>query len=179
MTNPSAGENHCGHRLVVADAGPLIHLDELDCLGLLADFSEVKVPEAVWREVSHHRPQALCRTDIPLCRCASSLSAQVVALGRLYTLHDGERESLSVCLKNPGAVLLTDDTAARLAAKSLSIQVHGSIGLLMRSLRRRQLDKAEVLLLLERLPTVTSLHIRPSLLKEFIQQVNDWPMKTP
>jgi hypothetical protein len=27
-------------RTVVCDAGPLIHLDELGCLGLLADFSE-------------------------------------------------------------------------------------------------------------------------------------------
>ena len=33
--------------LVVCDAGPLIHLDELGCLDLLADFSEVLVPETV------------------------------------------------------------------------------------------------------------------------------------
>ena len=35
--------------LVVCDAGPLIHLDELGCVDLLSDFSEVLVPETVWR----------------------------------------------------------------------------------------------------------------------------------
>jgi len=30
---------------VVCDAGPLIHLHELDCLELVADFQTVLVPE--------------------------------------------------------------------------------------------------------------------------------------
>jgi len=29
--------------LVVCDAGPVIHLDQLDCLDLLADFSKVVI----------------------------------------------------------------------------------------------------------------------------------------
>ena len=36
----------------VADAGPLIHLDELDALPLLAGFTEVLVPAVVSTEVS-------------------------------------------------------------------------------------------------------------------------------
>jgi hypothetical protein len=34
-------------REVVCDAGPLIHLHELDSLDLLADFQDVFVPEQV------------------------------------------------------------------------------------------------------------------------------------
>jgi hypothetical protein len=45
--------------LVVCDAGPLIHLDELGSLDLLADFPDVLVPDAVWREVNLHRPGVL------------------------------------------------------------------------------------------------------------------------
>ena len=37
-------------KVVVCDAGPLIHLDELDCLDLLGDYPEVLVPEAAWRQ---------------------------------------------------------------------------------------------------------------------------------
>jgi len=44
--------------IVVADTGPIIHLDELECLDLLADFNKIFVPDAVWREVLRHRPQA-------------------------------------------------------------------------------------------------------------------------
>jgi hypothetical protein len=33
--------------VIVADAGPIIHLDELGCLDILADFEKVYMPEAV------------------------------------------------------------------------------------------------------------------------------------
>ena len=42
-------------RLVAAVADPLIHLDELDALPLLAGFTEVLVPAVVYAEVSRHR----------------------------------------------------------------------------------------------------------------------------
>ena len=45
--------------VVVADAGPIIQLDELACLDLLVDFGRVIVPETVWLEVQCHRPLAL------------------------------------------------------------------------------------------------------------------------
>jgi predicted nucleic acid-binding protein len=169
MTDRAAG------RVVVADAGPLIHLDELQCLGLLADFSEVRVPEAVWREVEYHRPQALHVSAVPWRRCLPTASAQVDALTTLYTLHAGEREALSLCLEFSGVILLTDDTAARLAAKNLAVETHGTIGLLIRAIRRRQLNKTGVLALLSQIPERSSLHIRPGLLAEIIQQVANTP----
>ena len=45
--------------VVIADAGPVIHLDELGCLELLVDFGTVLIPETVWLEVEKHRPTAL------------------------------------------------------------------------------------------------------------------------
>lgn len=51
---------------VVCDAGPLIHLDELDSLFLLADFQMVLLPHQVWQEVARHRPQALTHPDVSL-----------------------------------------------------------------------------------------------------------------
>lgn len=162
-------------RIVVADAGPLIHLDELQCLGLLTDFSEVRVPEAVWQEVEHHRPQTFRSSAVPWRRCLPTASAQVDALTTLYTLHTGEREALSLCLECSEALLLTDDTAARLAAKNLAVETHGTLGLLIRAIRRRQLNKTEVLALLSEIPERSSLHIRPGLLAEIIRQVADTP----
>ena len=34
--------------VVVTDAGPLIHLNEIGCLSLLRIFETVHVPDAVW-----------------------------------------------------------------------------------------------------------------------------------
>jgi hypothetical protein len=47
--------------LVVCDAGPLIHLDQLDNLDLLSDFSRLVVPDVAWREVEQHRQPHLTR----------------------------------------------------------------------------------------------------------------------
>jgi hypothetical protein len=51
------GETDQRPTLIVCDAGPLIHLDELDCLDLLSDFPDVMVPKEVWREVQRHHPR--------------------------------------------------------------------------------------------------------------------------
>ena len=160
-----------GTRIAVADAGPLIHLDELACLNLLTDFLEVRVPKSVWREVEHHRPQALLVPGIPWLRCSAQTSEKVDAVGMLYTLHPGEREALALCVDSPDALLLTDDTAARLAARTLAIEAHGTLGLLVRAIRRHQMTKAEVLERLREIPLRTSLHIRPALLTEVIARV--------
>jgi predicted nucleic acid-binding protein len=70
---------------------------------------------------------------------------------RCYELHAGELAALALALQNPGAILLTDDSAARLAAQTLQLTVHGTIGVLLRSLRRQQRTKAQVLALLREL----------------------------
>lgn len=156
--------------LVIADAGPLIHLDELGCLDLLDDFSRVLVPDAVWREVEGHRPLAL--VAMPFVRIdAGPLDPRVATLALTFTLHRGEREALSLAARFPEAMFLTDDTAARLAAQTFTRRVHGTLGLLVRALRRGQRGRDEVIALLRAIPAQSSLHIRPALLNEVIAQV--------
>lgn len=162
--------------LVVADAGPLMHLDELAALDVLSDYAEVFVPNAVWLEVQHHRPQALQHAIVKLVRQPPPpASARINAMTAIYTLHHGEREALTLCLDHAVDVLLTDDTAARLAAKTLNITTHGTLGLLIRAVRRHLRTPSEVLALLAAIPQQTTLHIRPSLLNEIVTRVKaEW-----
>ncbi|MFO1429399.1 MAG: DNA-binding protein [Candidatus Competibacteraceae bacterium] len=164
------------YQIVVCDAGPLIHLDELSCLELLNDFAEVIVPDTVWQEVEQHRPRALYQTKLILHRRNCALpNAEINALATLFTLHRGEKEALRLACEIGNTLLLTDDTAARLAARSLGITVHGSIGILVRAIRCRQKTKAEVIQLLGDLPEKTTLFIRPSLLADIIQEIEAAP----
>ncbi len=94
-----------------------------------------------------------------------------MALAQLLPLHDGEVEALRVAIERPGALLLTDDTAARLAARTLAIPVHGTIGVLVRSIRRRQRSKQAVTTILRDLPRRSTLHVKPELLLHVIQTV--------
>ena len=158
---------------VVCDAGPLIHLDELGCLDLLADFRAVRVPEQVWQEVEEHRPGALRSVNVQLQRTTVELSEQASfqALVRALALDLGEQAALSLMISYPDAVLLTDDAAARLSAETLGYRVHGSIGILLRAIRREQRTRNEVLSLLRDLPVRSSLYLRSALLEEIIAQV--------
>jgi predicted nucleic acid-binding protein len=108
-------------RRVVLDAGPIIHLDEIGCLNLLSDFDEPLVPESVWNAVEHHRPSALHKTVVSLIKkhVGTEKTAQVHILSNAFNLYAGEKEALSLCIQQPSSIFLTDDTAARLAAKSL------------------------------------------------------------
>ncbi|OGT89620.1 MAG: DNA-binding protein [Gammaproteobacteria bacterium RIFOXYA12_FULL_61_12] len=160
--------------VVIADAGPLIHLDELAALDLLGDYRQVLVPDAVWREVERHRPEALQSSRICLSRQPLQDTAGLAdALTAMYTLHAGEREALALCLAQPKSLLLTDDTAARMAASVSGIDAHGTVGLLIRAVRRRLRSKEEVLRLLADIPRRSTLHIRPSFLADIIREVDE------
>ena len=159
--------------IVIADAGPIIHLDELNSLSLLTGFDKIIIPETVWHEVQHHRPQALHHAaDLAFVRLSAlDFSPQVDALTPIYTLHAGEQEALHLCVEFKNSLLITDDTAARLAAKSLGVAAHGTLGILVRTIREQTRSKSEVLELLCAIPTQTTLHIRASLLAEVIGKV--------
>ncbi|MFN0127294.1 MAG: DNA-binding protein [Verrucomicrobiales bacterium] len=159
--------------IVIRGAGPIIHLDELDCLDLLADFCQVLVPEAVWQEVERHRPTACHHRAATLQRVSPETPAppELEAVAQLLNLHAGEWEALRVPMEHPQALLLTDDTAARLAASSLGIRPHGTIGLLVRAIRRQQRSKAEVLAILRSMPAHSTLHLKRSLLDAVIAEV--------
>ena len=68
--------------------------------------------------------------------------------------------------QNPQALFLTDDAAARLVAIQMGFNVHGTIGIPLRSIRRGQMTPKEVLDILKDMPLQTTLYIRHSLLKE-------------
>jgi predicted nucleic acid-binding protein len=162
---------------VVCDAGPLIHLDELDCIDLLSDFQTVLVPEQVWQEVERHRPKALEHPDVRIQRITirASQYPPFETLVRALALDLGEQAALSLMESYPEAILLTDDSAARLAAEGLGFKAHGSLGVLLRAIRRQQRTQQEVVQILHSLPTRSSLHIRPDLLQRIIAQVETEP----
>ncbi len=159
-------------RTAILDAGPIIHLDELGCLSLLSDFQELLVPDAVWKEVERHRPSALSNDQITfLKQSPPALSSALYALCEAFNLDRGEQEALAVCPLHPGAILFTDDAAVRLAAKTAGIRAYGTLGILIRAIRKKHLSPAEVIRTLEEISTRSTLFIRKSLLQEVIGKV--------
>lgn len=157
---------------VVCDAGPLIHLDEVGCLDLFSDFRTVFVPAQVWEEVGRHRPAALHST-VRLQKISVEISTetQFQVLARTFSLAIGEQAALSLMAFHPTAVLLTDDSAARLAAKALGYRSYGTIGILLRSIRRGLRTREQIIVTLRSLPFRSTLHVRQSLLDEILREL--------
>jgi len=123
--------------LVVADAGVLIHLDELGALEVLSGYAAVFVPDAVWAAVLHHRPQALENKCPNLVYVPTApYSAKVNTMVRLFTLHHGECEALSVCLDKNINTLLSAcfKSLAALKIKLFWIKIKLKLGDLIRFL---------------------------------------------
>jgi predicted nucleic acid-binding protein len=160
---------------VICDAGPLIHLDELGCLLILDDFASILIPDQVHQEVTRHRAAALAKPSRHFQSINVTISSEPAfqSLVKSLSLDIGEQAALSLLQQNPQAMFLTDDAAARLAATTIGYRVHGTIGILIRAIRRHQLTKDEVISLLRQLPTQSTLHIRPSLLQEIITRLED------
>jgi len=112
---------------IVCDAGPLIHLDEFECLHLLDDFDTVLVPEQVWQEVSHHRPSALTNPKVTLQKISINVSLHPTfqSLMKSLALDYGEQAALTLMQDHADAIFLTDDAAARLVAVTLGSRYMG------------------------------------------------------
>ena len=93
--------------------------------------------------------------------------------GQGETEDAGELEALKLMQQSPDAILLTDDSAARLVANRLGYEVHGTIGVVVRALRRGQRTKRQVLNLLRSIPQRSSLFIDSLLLDSVIEQVRN------
>lgn len=158
---------------VICDAGPIIHLDELDCLDLLLDFSQVILPERVRQEIERYRRSALDNPTISLTIMGrrTHFESDLITMSRTFMLDAGETEALALMKENPNAIFITDDASARLVATQMGFKVHGTIGILIRSVRRGYRRPEEVLRILSELPQKSTMYIKHSLLEEITLKV--------
>jgi predicted nucleic acid-binding protein len=137
----------------VCDAGPLIHLGELDRLDLFRTFEQLYVPKTVQRELE----------DGGLPAGFEELEYRLVGADSTTTespdLDSGEAAALALAAERE-AILLTDDLEARERATESGVAVHGSIGIIVRGYARGRLDRTEATTLIRQLQLETSLRVR-------------------
>jgi predicted nucleic acid-binding protein len=159
----------------VCDTGPVIHLDELGCIELLDDFTEILLPRGVKEEIDRHRPACLERSLLGYRLEQKDITPRepLATMCRLPSLDRGDVEALALMERIPRSLFLTDDAAARVVSAQVGFRVHGTIGIVIRSIRRGQRQPEEVLSILESIPARSTLHVRPSLLEEIIGRVRE------
>jgi predicted nucleic acid-binding protein len=140
--------------IAVFDAGPIIHLDELDCLDLLTDFRECFIPERVKSEIARHRSTALEKIETSSMTMQNKLPKGKIlrTMCKVFSLDAGEIEALAVIEQIPQAILFTDDASARLVADKMGFRVHGTIGIIIRAIRKNKRHLSRLLKFLEIFP---------------------------
>lgn len=161
---------------VVADAGPLIHLAEINRLPLFQIFDKVHIPNAVWQETvgANRLTKSRLEQSMPLKQHIIPLSnvqeyANLAALGHL---HAGEKEALFLCATTKTPTILTDDLAVRTSAKKLGFQPVGSLGIIVRAYHYEQIRLAQAVTSLEALYTTSSLFVTRAIVDLAIEQLH-------
>lgn len=150
----------------VSDAGPLIHLAEIDSLALLSTVGELCIPATVYEELE-------------LGGVPEGLSEITYELVDADTVHEtdgdldrGERAALAVAVERD-AILLTDDLAAREAAVDAGVEVHGSLGVLARGYAREAIDRDDAAARMRALQRETSLFVTDAVVERGIELLDE------
>jgi predicted nucleic acid-binding protein len=159
---------------VACDAGPIIHLDELECLHFLSGFNDVIVPKTVCAEVLAHRNIDFNEQSTIKWHVVNEivmLREPLKAMCRLFALGSGEVSVLSFLDNNQEYLFLTDDAAARLVAEKHGFRVHGTIGVLIRAIRIGLISPEKLVEIIKSIPVKSTLHIKSALLHDIVSQV--------
>lgn len=150
----------------VADAGPLIHLDEASAAEALHAFRRIVVPAPVADEV---RVQArgpgtrlLRERHIHVTRPSKDEQDNADAL--LTRRLSGTDRLAVVMAQARDAMLLTDDLELRDVARSLEVRVAGSVGLVVLATLIGLVTKDQGLAALDALLADSSLYVTPAVI---------------
>jgi predicted nucleic acid-binding protein len=130
--------------VVVSDASPLHYLILCDCIELLPKiFAKVVIPATVARELSQPTtPSPVSHWIEHLPNWASIETGKPFEPGR--QLDPGEAEAISLALAG-SYLLLIDEEIGRQIAKSLGLEILGTIGLLGKAARNGLIDVPQVI----------------------------------
>jgi predicted nucleic acid-binding protein len=160
--------------IVVCDTGPVLHLHEADALDLLSLIDAVYMPPGVEAELlslignwPFPRPDRLKVLELEEKPAEQAIEWRASGL-----LHKGESESLALALQVNAHWYLTDDSAARELAKSLGVEVHGSLGIVLWAAAQGHVDQQRSIARLEAL-FASSLWVGPAVQEEARQALNE------
>jgi len=149
---------------IVSNTGPLLHLSEINLIKIFKLFKHAFVPSAVAEELKKYS------VHIPSSVIVLPLSAQgkdhVKILANQHNLDEGEAAAIALALQEKAQMFLTDDLAARAVAKAYLLEVHWTIGIVLRAFKEKIIDKKLALEKIDELYKNSSLFITLDLVNE-------------
>lgn len=136
--------------IVVADAGPIIHLSRIGHLDLIPFlYGRIVVPRQVYDEVVRSEGSPPGSEELRQAAWVSIEERKVLSkVSRLLEGHldQGEAAALALALDLKADLILSDDRQARIASERLGFQVRGTLGILLESKRQDRIPALAPLL---------------------------------
>ncbi len=156
--------------IVVSDASPIIALSLIGQLDLLRElYHEVKVPEAVYQEITRLGVEQIGVQEILQ---SSWISAQPVVNNELVNallgeLDQGEAEAIALASEVSAELLLIDERRGRKTATRLGLNVIGVLGILIEAKKNKLIDSLTEQL--DDLVLITGFRISPELRQRVLE----------
>ena len=117
---------------IVCDTGPILHLREAGLLDLLHDIGTVHIPPSVNTELLNLLQWNQSMPSwITIEQITPSEHERAEALAMSGVLDYAEATAVLISQRLCAKWFVTDDSAARIFAESLGLEVHGSLGIVL------------------------------------------------
>lgn len=146
----------------VFDAGPLIHLNQIDRLDLLDVVETGYVPQPVVEEVGQSTVQ---KTELQIEPLEPSEKDRSRYLASKYGMDLVEATAVAFCIHRNVPLVFTDDLEARRVAKAVGLRPHGTLAIVTRAFREGNIGRGEAKQAVDELYEDSSLFITLDLVK--------------
>jgi len=126
------------NQIVIADASPLIVLQNIDRLSLLQNlFDEILITPEIKSEFGLDLPDWVKVAEV-----------QDETKQRLLNLNldKGEASAIALCLENAESLLIIDERKGRRIAKDLGLKFVGTLGVILKAKEKGLIDSTEKIL---------------------------------
>lgn len=164
----------------VSNSGPILHIREIDSLKVFKIFKAVYIPEEVYDEVSKNKPtkDAVKKLkNMEVLTLNSKYKDMAKMFSEEFYLDLGETEAIALAMQEKINLFVTDDLEARTIAKKYDIEVHGSVGILLRAFKEKVLTKQEAIKKVHALYEKSSLFITKDLINHIIKEIKKIKIK--
>ena len=161
----------------VSDTGPLLHLKEIDCIEVCNVFTRILIPPDVAEELRKNSCPVPQRIKILSVRPERKDTVRI--LTDQHSLDVGEASAITLALQEKVRYFLTDDLDARTVAKTYALEVHGTIGLVLRAFRKNIINKKNALKKVDELYSKSSLFITKDLIGQVQNEIQIFSEKKP
>src|SRR3989338_5829045 len=155
----------------VFDTGPFLHLHEVHALSALEIIQEKNITQEIKNELERH--------SVPLDKVKSlsikQLSIRSKNIAKIiieaYEVDLGEATAIALAQQEQISLFLTDDLEAREVAKRFHLIVHGTLGILLRAFREKQISKKDAIALVKKLSSESTLFLTSDLVDWILKEI--------